>query len=593
MKKSYLDSELLAMTARLGAGLKNAAPIELEKLGPQIRAAGVESAADVPAPDSSNITLKLIVAPDKAEAASDWIKSNGGEVVSAGSSVLIATLNVEKLPELEELPGIRRAEASRRLQLRMEDARGPVTGADNGISAHGVSGHDVVVGVIDSGVDWSHPDFIHNDGTSRIELFIKADRPQTANTSTYQEFDNTLIDAALMGGAPIPAGDPNGHGTHCAAIAAGNGRASSGQYSGIASDATLMTMSSSLYDDEIITGIRRIFDAAGDRPAVINLSLGGHWGAHDGTSAIENVIAAETGPGRIIVVAAGNEGNDQIHWNGQLVEGDETVITARIGDTDFQFVDVWIPRGDDVDVILEVGIGDIVPIDGMYHTTTIGNVGGIARIDSINGDQNITLFLDNCAFNETVALRLTANTIVHGEVHAWSGPSARNVFQGVTADYSIGMPATEEQAISVASFVSRASIFPGDPHVPGLAVGNISPFSSRGPTRIGTLKPDASAPGQFITAALAANSKMATDPLYTSRHDASGNHITIQGTSMATPFVVGVIALMLESEPNLNPAEIKQRLRATANRDAVTGQVWNSEYGCGRINVEALLDYGS
>jgi subtilisin family serine protease len=592
MIKSILDSELLAMSARLKAGYKNAAPIALEELGVQIRAAKVASEADVPALKSPNVTLKLIVVPENAEKISNWIEENGGEIVSSGSSVFIANLDVAKLPDLEELTGIRRAEASRRLQFRMEDARGPVTGADNGIAAHSVSGQGVVVGVIDSGVDWSHPDFRYDDDTSRIEMFIKAERSPNASTSTYQEFDNTAINTALTGGEAIPAGDPHGHGTHCAGIAAGNGRASSDQHRGIASDATLMTMSSSLYDDEIITGIRRIFTAAENRPAVINLSLGGHWGSHDGTSAIENVIATESGPGRIIVVAAGNEGNDQIHWNGQLVENEELLITARIGDPVFQFVDVWIPRGDVVDVELEAGIGDIVPIDGMFHQTAIGNVGGVARIDPINGDQNITLFLDNCLINETVQLHLNATIVTQGDVHAWSGSSARNVFQVTSTSHSIGMPATEEQAISVASFVSRANVQLGTASVSGLSVGGLSPFSSRGPTRSGNQKPDISAPGQFITAPLAANSEMATNPRYADRHDATGKYITIQGTSMATPFVVGVIALMLEREPTLNPAEIRQRFRATSSRDIVTGPVWNHDFGVGRINVAALLDYG-
>ncbi len=597
MKKTILDSELLAMAARLEAGYNNAAPIALDQVGPKIRAAGATSEADVPALDSQDIALKLIVSAENAESAKNWIEANGGELISAGRSVYVANINVNMLPHLQELPGIQRAEASRKLQFRMQDARGPVTGADSAVATHPVTGDGVVVGVIDSGVDWAHPDFRHDDDTSRIELFIKAERADNVNTSTYQDFDNAMINGALAGGAAIPPGDPHGHGTHCAGIAAGNGRASAGQQRGIATGATLMTMSSNLFDDEIITGIRRIFEAAGARPAVINLSLGGHWGAHDGTSAIENVIASETGPGRIIVVAAGNEGNDQIHWSGQLAEGVETAITARVSNPVFQFIDVWIPRGDDVDVVLEAGLGTVVPIDGFFHPTAIGNVGGITRVDSINGDQNVTVVLDNCIHNETVTVRLTPNTVTQGDVHAWSGGSAdaptRGVFPGTPANYSVGMPATEDQAISVGSFVSRAGIFPGDAAEPGLTVSRISPFSSRGPTRIGVQKPDLSAPGQFITSSLAANSVFATHPNYASRVDAGGQLITIQGTSMATPFVAGVIALMLESEPNLTPAEIRQRFRATSTRDAQTGAVWNSDTGYGRIDVEALLNYGN
>ncbi|NNC99495.1 MAG: S8 family serine peptidase, partial [Gammaproteobacteria bacterium] len=329
-------------------------------------------------------------------------------------------------------------------------------------------------------------------------------------------------------------------------------------------------------------------------PAVINLSLGGHWGAHDGTSAIENVIAAETGPGRIIVVAAGNEGSDNIHWNDTLIEGQILTLTSLVQDDGFQFVDIWIPRGDEVSLELDIDNGQIVPIDGLYHPVANGGrVGGVARVDPINNDQNVTLFFDACALGTHAELRIDGVTVTQGHVHAWGGPREANIFPTATNEYSIGMPATEEQAISVASFVSRNRIRSGDPTLPGLMVGERSGFSSIGPTRYDVQKPDISAPGQFITAALADNSEMANSPKFTSFRDAGGELISIQGTSMATPFVAGVIALMLETEPGLNPGEIKQRLRATATRNATTGRIWNNQYGVGRIDVEALLDYGN
>ena len=112
-------------------------------------------------------------------------------------------------------------------------------------------------------------------------------------------------------------GDPDGHGTHCASIAVGNGAASNGKYRGVAPDASIMAVRSEpLLDAHIIRGIREVFARAGQRRAVINLSLGGHLGPHDGTSAIENVIARESGPGRIVVAACGNEGRRVIHWSG-------------------------------------------------------------------------------------------------------------------------------------------------------------------------------------------------------------------------------------------------------------------------------------
>lgn len=182
---------------------------------------------------------------------------------------------------------------------------------------------------------------------------------------------------------------------------------------------------------------------------------------------------------------------------------------------------------------------------------------------------------------------------------AWAGtvsPSTSAfLFPGASAPgYSIGMPGTEERAIVVGSFVSRTT-FPtvtGDsPPAAGLQLGQLSPFSSHGPTRYGALKPDVAAPGQYVTAALASDSRFASDPAYTPRHSPSGPYITIQGTSMATPFVAGLVALLLEREPNLNPEEIQQRLRVTARRDADTGRVWSPGFGFGKLDAEALLAF--
>ena len=62
---------------------------------------------------------------------------------------------------------------------------------------------------------------------------------------------------------------------------------------------------------------------------------------------------------------------------------------------------------------------------------------------------------------------------------------------------------------------------------------------------------------------------------------------------MSTPFVAGVIALLLQREPHLTPEEIRQRMRVTASRDNAVGRVWNPAFGFGKLNVQALLDYNA
>lgn len=547
---------------------------------------------------SDKVTLKLVAAPGATDALVERLGELDCDVLSQGPQVILANVPPGRLDYLSDLPGLKRAEQSHRLQLRLDEARGPVTGADAAHAAHPVlRGQGVVVGVVDSGTDWRHDDFRNDDGSTRLDMFMHAVNNPATGLDSFAEFDTTQLDAALNGGSVVPDGDLHGHGTHCASIAAGNGRAlAGGQFHGVAPQATLMAVrSDTLHDTHIIEGIRRIFDRAGNRPAVVNLSLGGHIGPHDGTAAIENVIQRETGPGRIVVVAAGNEASDRIHFDGDLVAGQDLDIEFTIRDA-VQYIDVWIARGDEADIsVIDPDGVETIP-DGSVQQTSAGAFRADLREDQLNRDINLSFAVAANQIGRRWRLRLHAQTVRVGTVHAWGQTRdfafSRNIFMSQTSPrFSIGMPATEERAISVASFISRAGILPGDPPLPGLAVGQLSPFSSHGPARHGAQRPDIAAPGQHIVAALAAGSQMATDPRYAARQLAGGDYISIQGTSMATPFVTGVIALMLQQEPGLAPEDIQLRLRATAQRDAQTGPVWNPGFGYGKIDVEALLNY--
>jgi subtilisin family serine protease len=552
-------------------------------------------------------TVKLLVEPGAADAARTWAHDHGGEVVEradtsvAGGAptVVLATVPVSALSTVDDHSWMRRVEAPRLLLPRLDEARGPATGVDEAIGQHGLTGAGVVLAVVDTGVDWRHPDFRNADGTTRFERFVHAHAVDGGDESRFDVFDAKALDAALDGEDGVPDGDPHGHGTHCASIAAGNGRGSGGQFRGVATGATVMAVRSEpLLDTHSIEGIRQAFELAGDRPAVVSMSLGGHLGPHDGTTALENEIARMTGPGRIVVVAAGNEGSDQIHAEAQLVEGEDLVIPIRVGDEDLQFVDVWIPRGDEVDIWVQTPDGGRHEPDGTVQQTVFGAFRADFVEDQINGDQNLTLLIGGGRLNHRWGIRVRPTTVLHGAVHAWAGtvnPSTSAFLfpEATSPGYSVGMPGTEERAIVVASAVSRnrAPTVDGELVTEDLTVGGLSPFSSHGPTRIGIHKPDVAAPGQYVTAALSAGSEMATAARYRPRHSPTSGYITIQGTSMATPFVAGVVALLLEREPTLTPEDVQQRLRVTSRRDRQTGPVWNPAFGWGKLDARALLDY--
>lgn len=587
--RTVLDSALRSLARRVTE--EGQPPLSLDLLA-AARAAGAEPPA---AP--SALALKLIVQAGRESDAAEWLRGSAGTVHSAGRGVLVADVPPHALGRMDRCPGVLAAEAPRELRLCLEEARGPFTGLDEASARHALTGRGVVVGIVDSGVDWRHPDFRGAQGETRLALFGHARRAPGAATSLFDEYSRADLDAALGGAGGVPDGDPHGHGTHCASIAAGNGNASGGRFRGAAPGAELVAVRSEpLLDTHIIWGLRRVFAAAGERSAVASLSLGGHLGAHDGTTALENVIARESGPGRIVVVAAGNEGQDGIHFRGELRPGEDLLIPVRTVDARAQLVDVWVPRGDEVEVWIETPDGARHDADGSTRKTVFGEFEADWSENPINRDQNLTLFIAQAALHHTWHVGLRARTVVHGEVHAWaqSAQGAGQVFAALGDDrYSIGMPATEERCIAVGSCVSRASFDTqgGTVTTQGLTVGQLSPFSSRGPGRYGALKPNVAAPGQYVTAALAAGSKFAGDPRYVPRHHPVPGYITIQGTSMATPFVAGVVALLLEREPRLTPEDVQQRLRVTARRDTSTGRVWGDGFGFGRLDVEALLDY--
>lgn len=174
-------------------------------------------------------------------------------------------------------------------------------------TAEGLSGTNVIVGIVDTGIDPIHPAF-----AGRILHIWDQTLPGPGVPEGGYGIEVT--------GATLTASrDTVGHGTHVAGIAAG---ADPG-FGGIAPAARLLIVKTDLQDAHIADGIRYIFRVAGQMgcPAVVNLSLGGHADAHDGSDSLSQIIDQETGPGRIVCCAAGNEGDDNIHAQATVPAG--------------------------------------------------------------------------------------------------------------------------------------------------------------------------------------------------------------------------------------------------------------------------------
>ena len=188
-------------------------------------------------------------------------------------------------------------------------------------------------------------------------------------------------------------------------------------------------------------------------------------------------------------------------------------------------------------------------------------------------------------------LQFRCSTATVGRLDGWFVNQGFGEFRPhplVETARTIGIPATSNASIAVASHVSKNE-WVSDTGIQqdNILIGRSSPFSSLGPTRDGRWKPDISAPGQYLTAALANNSELSQESQFA---QTSTKLVSIAGTSMATPVVTGAIALMLQKKPTLTPSQILDLLKQSARRDLQTGvAIWTPTYGAGKLDIAALL----
>jgi minor extracellular serine protease Vpr len=555
--------------------------------------------------------------------------------------IVTARVTPEALARLDGHPAVRRVEAAGRSRITMAASRAEIR-ADLVHQGAGLprayQGEDVVVGVIDSGFDFSHPDFSDGSG-SRIQYLL--DYQQGGGQA---EWSKAQIDANPGAVTQRDGNGGGGHGTHVAGTAAGSGRADM-VLLGIAPRADLVLVKGVRHPDsdggfsdaDVVNGTQYIFNRAAQlgRPAVVNLSLGGNFGPRDGTSLYERTLSGLTGPGRIIVAAAGNEGFSPIHAGGTSTAG-VTNLSVILPSSNLVVLDLWAKRG----AVTQLNLCALIPNDqgGLTATACSGvvNVGnsaqtplivngitlGYAEIDARtsqdpqNGDTNVFLVLhdnDNPAVDLTAfrwALFTQGTATGRVDVMAPRGAQFQTTALGAqgynemtgNVEQTVGSPSTALDVIAAGSYVTtntwtaadgnRYNWLNPDPNNPGgmiqSVIGQGSYFSSRGPTRDGRSSPDISAPGELVFAALSSHLTPGQGyqvPLSL----AGGRYLGMQGTSMASPHVAGVVALMLQAHPGLGPTEVRDILRQTARTDGLTGAVPNNRFGAGRVDAFAAV----
>lgn len=577
------------------------------------------------------------------------VSGNPGEVTAAlrengvtvGSqfcdTLLTAVIPVDKLRAVSELPGIEYIQMSSPVDTKMNLVRQDVGINDIHSNTSNTfekpfTGKGVVIGIIDTGVEYKHVAFRDPKGNCRIRAVWDQNSSRGTAPAGFgygSEYTTPEAIAAQTYDASMTY-----HGSHTMGIAAGSDFDS--KYYGVAPEADIVFVSFDDEDAKIGDAIRYIFNYADkvDKPCVINMSLGSHFGPHDGTSALDRLIDTYSGPGRIIVGAAGNEAEFRMHASKTFTESDtqlKTMMTFSPKTTTHKIhmVDIWGTPGTNFKVrgaIIESLKGRITtttpeadtsnpeagPVIKVYFQDETGVDVTFMISSEINAINNAPHIAVQAEVGDIAAGRMVG-VVIDGEpgqtVNLWNASNhelSSNGKSGWTDGTNSGtvgeIGGTAHRIITVGSYDSTDIVywidntyslvsqsFPYDFH-------HVSCFSSLGPTADGRTVPHLLAPGMVVTSAYNKYAFAGQDMLnaYTTSATTDTDGIKYYygydiGTSMAAPVVAGTIALMLEANPDLTPELARQYLTASTNTDDYMGELPSNSYGNGRLNaLEAM-----
>ncbi|MCL2547045.1 MAG: S8 family peptidase [Oscillospiraceae bacterium] len=462
-------------------------------------------------------------------------------------------------------------------------------------------GHGVLLGFIDTGIDYTQNAFRYEDGSSKIAaIWDQTMRGRPPEGYHYgSEYSNNDINAALLSDNPqelVPHQDTAGHGTFLASVA---GSREPGTYIGAAPDAEIIAVKlkraqpyvceyflvpPELKDvyatDDIMMGVQYILDTARKlgRPVAICLGLGSNIGSHNGFTALEEYLSNIAGiPGTAMCVAAGNESQSGHHTMGRLGNtGDTQDIDLRVGTAAQDiYLSIWNYAVDRLSVSIRTPTGlQIARIPARSDETFTQRLPLERSMVSVtyqfpiqrSGEQ-LTRIKIWSATQGVWRITVHGDVVLDGTYHAWlpvTALSPPNIqFLSPVPNYTVTAPATAVGVITCGAYDSRS--------------GALSPTSSWGPTRLPAIAPDLVAPGVDVTGIF------------------PYGHGTMGGTSVAAAITAGACALMLQwgvvegHDASYDSFRIRAKLIAGCDRTAGLAYP-NNQWGFGRLNLMATFE---
>ncbi|MEO6883876.1 MAG: S8/S53 family peptidase [Bacteroidia bacterium] len=493
-------------------------------------------------------------------------------------------------------------------------------------------GKGVVLGFIDSGVDFTHPDLQDSAGKTRIKYLWDQNLPNNARTPQPYGYGEAWNNLAIDSGMAAASKDTleYGHGTTVVGIGSGNARAN-GLNKGVAPKADIIVVALNFNSDSsnlISDAVNYIYNKANiiGEPCVINASVGDYYGSHDGKNLeaqlIDGMITAQNG--RVFVAAAGNAGNINYHI-GYPVNSD-TSFTWYAYDASYHNVDIQMWGDTNSFKNVQFGIGVNLPSGSFAQRaktifSTIASHLGAIQYDTIynSSHQRLGIMqsfgdLANGVYSmefvivpDSISYNWSLMTTGSGTFDSWSFDVVNSGLPNVSVLPAMAYYQTPDakkslcssfqcsnQVITVANYVNRNDYYDYKDSLitmAGETTGAIAPSSSLGPTRDGRQKPDIAATGD-VTLSCAVlylvNEFIANGIGY--KIGLGSKHMRNGGTSSASPVVAGIAALYLERYPNSTNIQVKNAITECAKQDNFTGySLPDNTWGYGKANAFGAL----
>lgn len=483
------------------------------------------------------------------------------------------------------------------------------------------TGKNVIIGITDTGFDYTHPMFYDTlmQQTRILAAWdqFKSSGPSPSNYGYGAEY-NTPESLLAAGGDTSNIYGYDTHGTHVAGIAGGGGAGTI--YRGMAPSADLLFATFYFDEASAIDSFHWMKEKAQaeNKRLVINMSWGlFYMGTLDGNSILSQVIDAMSEDDNIVFVSsAGNNGNDLFHIKKTF---NDDSLTTRVRFDDYSNPKLWgqsITMWGEPFQAFEAKIGVYSNGNFLYTESPYFNT---ASANPYTVDTLVTSSNDSIFYNVTVDAQHPLNDKPHirlrvkctntnlrvglsaraesGTVHFWNVVELTNgvgnwgmPFTGFgpasipgDSNYGVSDPACTHSVITVGAYSSE---YPSNGSIAG---GQIAYFSSAGPLISGEMKPDISAPGVSVISSL--SSFAGGTPAAFQTIEFNGNTYkfgSLSGTSMSSPCVAGIVAILLEADPTLNPEDVKFILKENARQDNFTGTITvpgDIRWGYGKVNT--------